>query len=207
LIDADNGISLVEHTFEVFRKKTIEDDILTKFFNSINKTIDNIQEAMLKGRRINEINRILESEDSIVFIYFHPLSRVLFCSISDADDEMEKIKNSLHKIGNRFWKKHQGDLNLYRSTTEKSHFETFKADIENLMLGGKVAEVFPTLLIIKSVLEKILSMGMISEFELNVALKCDGKNSPLKISRLLDESKNNIYDALKKLESLDIIKI
>ncbi|MHA2089022.1 MAG: hypothetical protein ACW972_12145, partial [Promethearchaeota archaeon] len=73
LIDGDNGISLFESTFKELNK--IQDEILTGFFNAINKTIDVIQESMAKGRRINEMNRIIESEDSTIFIYYHPLSR------------------------------------------------------------------------------------------------------------------------------------
>ena len=151
--------------------------------------------------------RILESEKSIIVIYYHLLSRVLFCSISDADDDTEKIKEVINKIGSRFWKKHQSDIEIFRTTTEKNRFQTFIVDVENLALGGRIAEIFPKLLIVKSVLEKILTMGMISEFDLQVALKCDGKKSPLNIARFYRKSRNEINDVLKKLGQLDIIKL
>lgn len=205
LIDGDNGISLLEATFRDLNK--IQDNIITNFFNAINRTIDNIQEAMAKGRRINNMFRILESEKSIIVIYYHLLSRILFCSISDADDDTEKIKEVINKIGGRFWKKHQSDIEIFRTTTEKNRFQTFIVDVENLALGGRIAEIFPKLLIVKSVLEKILTMGMISEFDLQVALKCDGKKSPLNIARFYRKSRNEINDVLKKLGQLDIIKL
>jgi len=205
LIDGDSSISLLELTFKELKK--IQDDILTGFFNAINKTIDLVHYAMAKGRRVNEMNRVLGSEDSTIFIYYHPISRVLFCSISDADDNTEKIKEVIHKIANRFWKKHKSDLKIYRSTTEKSRFNTLKADIENLTIGGHVAEEFPKLLVVKNVLEKVLSMGMISDIDFQVAIQCTGKNSPLKISRILNKKRSEINDVLKKLEQLDIIKI
>jgi hypothetical protein len=205
LIDGDNGISLFESTFKELRK--IQDDILTGFFNAINKTIDIIQESMAKGRRVNEMNRVIGSEDSTIVIYYHPLSRVLFCSISDADDDTEKIKEVIHKIAKRFWKKHQSDLKVFRATTEKTRFQTLNADVENLTRGGKIAEVFPKLLVAKSVLEKVLTMGMINDFDFQIALLCTGKNSPLKISRILSLKINETNEALKKLEQLDIIKI
>lgn len=204
LIDGDNGISLFESTFKQLKK--IQDDIITGFFNAINKTIDIIQESMAKGRRVNEMNRVIEAEDSTIFIYYHPLSRILFCSISDADDEITKIREVIHKIAKRFWKKHQSDLKVFRATTEKARFQTLNADIENLTRGGKVAEVFPKLLVAKNVLEKILTMGMINEFEFKIALECTGTNSPLKISRIYGVNRDEILDALKKLEELDIIK-
>ncbi len=205
LIDGDNGISLLEATFRDLNK--IQDNIITNFFNAINRTIDNIKEAMAKGKRINNMFRILESEKSIIVIYYHLLSRVLFCSISDADDDTEKIKEVINKIGSRFWKKHQSDIEIFRTTTEKNRFQTFIVDVENLALGGRIAEIFPKLLIVKSVLEKILTMGMISEFDLQVALKCDGKKSPLNIARFYRKSRNEINDVLKKLGQLDIIKL
>jgi len=205
LIDADNGISLLESTFKELKK--IQDEIIAGFFNAINITIDIIQKAMVKGRRVNEIDRVLQSEDSTIFIYYHPLSRILFCSISDADDNADKIEEILHKIANRFWKKHQSDLKNFRATTDKSRFKTLNADIENLTIGGKIAEVFPNVIVAKSVLEKVLSMGMIADFDFQVALQCTGKNSPLKISRILNKKRTEIEEILKKLEELDIIKI
>ncbi len=204
LIDADSGISIFEVTFRELKK--IQDDILTGFFQVINKTIDVIQESMTKGRRVNEMNRIVESEDSTILIYFHPLSRVLFCSISDADDDTEKIEEIIHNIATRFWKKHQSDLKVFRATTEKSRFQTFSADVENLTIGGRIAEVYPKLLVVKKVLEKVLLMGMIDEIDFQIALLCTGNSSPLKISRSNKKKKKEIHDILKKLDELDIIE-
>ncbi|MFW9901498.1 MAG: hypothetical protein ACFFDY_09425 [Candidatus Thorarchaeota archaeon] len=204
LIDADNGISLLESTFKELKK--IQDDILTGFFNAINTTIDVIQDAMSKGRRVNEMDRVLQSEDSTIFIHYNPLSRILFCSISDADDEILKIEEVVHKIANRFWKKHQSDLKNFRTTTDKSRFQTLIADIENLTIGGRIAEIFPRSLVVKKVLEKVLSMGMINNLDFQVALQCNGKNSALRISRNLSKKRPEINEILKKLEELEIIK-
>jgi len=206
LIDGDSGINIVEATFREFAKKKIQEEIITEFFNAINRTIDNIQESMAKGRRINEMTRVLESEDSTVVIFYHPLSRVLFCGISDADDETDKLKEVMHAIGKRFWVKHQSDITLFRTTGERGRFQTFTVDIENLSMGGRYAELFPKLLVGKNVLDKVFSMGMIEDFDYQIALNCTGKNSPLKISRMVEKTKNEIKDILKKLEQLDLIK-
>jgi len=160
---------------------------------------------MVKGKNGNEIIRIVESENSTIIIIYHPLSRILFCSISDADDDVDKLIEVNKKITNRFWKKHQSDIKIFRTTSEKSRFQTIIADIENLTRGGTIAEVFPKLLVVKNVMEKILAMGMINEYDFQVALKCTGNASPLRIARNLGKTRNSVNEVLKRLEQLDII--
>ncbi|MFX1234061.1 MAG: hypothetical protein ACFFBY_05820, partial [Promethearchaeota archaeon] len=132
LIDGDNGISILETTFKEFQKSKIGNEVIPGFFKEINQIIDNIQDAMAKGKRSDEIIRTVESEDSTIVIYYHPTSRILFCSISDSDDNTDKLIEVIHKIANRFWKKHQSDIKIFRTTTERSRFQTINTDIENL---------------------------------------------------------------------------
>ncbi|MFX1237394.1 MAG: hypothetical protein ACFFAS_16750 [Promethearchaeota archaeon] len=205
MIDSNNGISILESSFKEFKNEKANGRLFPGFFNAINKTIDSVQKAMATGRKIDEIMRIIEAEDSTIVIFFHPESKVLFCSISDADDDATKLKEVLRKIANRFWKKHESDLKIFRSTTDKSKFQSLIADIENLTMGGKIAELFPKLLVVSSILDKILSMGLISQFDYDVALKCNGTNSPLRIAKELFEEHIKVYEALLNLKNLDII--
>jgi len=207
LIDGDNGISILEASFKDFREGEIDKDIITGFFKEINRIIDNIQNAMAKGKKKDELMRTVESENSTIVIFYHPPSRVLFCSISDADDNTDRLIDVIRKIANRFWKKHKSDIELFRDTTEKNRFQTIIADIENLTHGGTIAEVFPKLLIAVSVLKKIVSMGMISNFDFQIAVRCDGKTSPLEISRTFGKPQREIYESLNKLVQLDIIQL
>jgi len=160
---------------------------------------------MVKGSNKEDMTRIVESENSTIIIIYHPLSRILFCSISDPDDDVDKTIEVIHKISSRFWKKHQSDIKIFRTTSEKSRFQTIIADIENISQGGKIAEIFPQLLVVKKVLEKIMSMGMINEEDFQVALRCTGETSPLRIARQLAKTRNDINSVLKKLEQLDIV--
>ena len=206
LIDVDNGISLMEISFKEFQKK-LKNNFFSGFFDTINRTIDNVKEAMNKSESTNEMTKVLESEDTTFLIYYHHPSMVLICSISDADDDIGQTKKALQKIGQRFWKKHRSDLKLFRETTEKK-FQSFIADIENITFGGRISEVFPKLLVVESVLERILEKGVITQFEYGVALQCNGKNSPLKISRMYPEkNRTEIKEILQKLEQLDIIRL
>ena len=160
---------------------------------------------MVKGNNKEDMTRIVESENSTIIIMYHFPSRILFCSISDSDDDVDKTVEVIKKISTRFYKKHQADLKIFRTTSEKSRFQTIIADIENICQGGRVAEFFPLLIIGEKVLPKIVTMGMIEEEELQVALKCTGKKSPLKIAKELSKSRNEINIILKKLEQLDIV--
>jgi len=205
LIDSDNGISLLEATFKELKHNNNSINVIPGFFNEINEIIDKIQAAMVKGKTGDDMIRIVESENSTIIIVYHPPSRILYCSISDADDDIDKMIDVINKISNRFWKKHQSDIKLFRTTSEKSRFQTIITDIENICQGGRVAEVFPKLLVGQNVLPKIVSMGMIDEEDLQVALKCTGKTSPLRIAKELAKSRNAVNNILQKLEQLDIV--
>ena len=207
LIDANNGIAILESTFKEFQDKNINTDLFPGFFNVINKIIDKVQKAMLKKEKIDEVIRVVEAESATILIFFHPESKVLFCSISDEDDDILRLKEVMRKIGIRFWKKHQSDLRLFRSTSNKSKFQSIIADIENLTMGGRIAEVFPKLLVVPSVLDKIYSMGLIDEMDYKIASKCTGERSPHKISRIMEINKEEIFSILKKLKNLDLISI
>ena len=206
IINANNGISILDTTFKHFSEKKVEQEVFPDFFNAINETIDIIHEAMAKGKELTEKMRIVESEESLIVIYYHPDAEVLICSISDAGDNVEKIKEIVRKIGNRFWKKHESDLNFYRETHEKGKLTPFKKDIEILTMEGKIAEEYPKLIIIKNVLKKIHSMGIINDFDYLIALKCTGNNSPLEISRMFEKTKMEIHGTLQKLKQLEIIR-
>ncbi|MHA2289808.1 MAG: hypothetical protein ACXABG_13570 [Promethearchaeota archaeon] len=184
---------------------TTSKKVIPGFFKEINLIIDKIQKAMVKGNNKENMIRVVESENSTIIIIFHPPSRILFCSIADPDDDVDKTIEVIHKISSRFWKKHQSDISMFRTTSEKSRFQTIIADIENISQGGKIAEVFPKLLVVKKVLEKIMSMGMINETDFQVAIRCTGDASPLRIARMLAKPRNDVNNVLKKLEELDIV--
>lgn len=207
MIDVFSGVSLLEIPFKEFQTSD-KNIIFSKFFELINRTIDDIRIEISKNNITHEFTNVFESNDSSFLIYYQPLAGILFCSISDVDDDTDKISEAIKRITHRFMKKHRTNLKLYRDTTEQTRFQTFTADIENFMLGGRIAEVFPKLLIARGALEKINEASIISELELEIALLCDGKNSPFRISKnYQDMNKVEINKILKKLEQLDIIKI
>ena len=208
LIDAATSVILLEVPFKELQK-TDNDNIFSMFFKEINRIVKDIRERGEKDKNIKEKMDVVESDESIFLIYFQPLSKILFCSISDLDDDTERIKDAIKRISHRFMKKHRSNLKLFRATTtEKVRFETFIADIENFMYGGRIAEVFPKLLIAESVLDKIQSSQIISEFECRIALQCDGNRSPFRIAKNYpNKTRTEINEVLKKLEQLDIIKI
>jgi len=207
LIDGDAGILILEKSYKEFnRDKNLKTELLTGFFKEVNKMIDDIQKAMKKGKRINDISRVVSGEESTIMMYYHPLSRVLFCSISDADDDKEKLIEILKKFGSKFWNTHHKDLKKFRITSEKKKFSNFTVEIDDISIKGHGAEFLPKLIIAKNALGRVENMGIITGQELKVALECNGKNSPLQISRTLNSIESKIRESLKKLENLEIIK-
>ncbi len=206
LIDGDNGIAVLDTTFKEFIEVEEESVVFPDLFNAVNIMIDNIHKDIARGKNLNELMKTIETESTLIVLFYHPLSRMLICSISDVEDNIEKIKDVIKKIGSRLWLKHQSEIELYRSTTDKSRIQIFTADIEIMTLGGKIAEDYPKLIVIKNILQKIRSMGIINDFDYLVAINCNGKSSPLEISRKFEKSMREIHDVLDKLESLVLIK-
>ncbi|MFX0010653.1 MAG: hypothetical protein ACFE9R_10090, partial [Candidatus Hermodarchaeota archaeon] len=110
LIDSENGISLLEATFKELVGDNKTKGVIPGFFKEINEIIDKIQEAMARGSYKEDLIRIVESENSTIIIIHHPPSRILFCSIADPDDDVDKTIEVIRKISSRFWKKHEAEV-------------------------------------------------------------------------------------------------
>ncbi|HME53490.1 MAG TPA: hypothetical protein VKM55_14795 [Candidatus Lokiarchaeia archaeon] len=211
LIDADNAVLLLEKIFQPLKKPATQQDLidanLAEFFSSINTFIDEVQAAMRKGRDVSNMNRILLAENSTITMHYDPEARVLVSTISDPDDDTDVIIAAAKRIGERFWKKHQVNIEEFRIHADKSMFKAFIPDIEMVFHDGKIAEIFPRLQVPLKTLQRINAMGVISNDEYQVGVLLDGAMmSPLAISKQLGKTKAEIMDILKKFESLDIIK-
>ncbi|MHA1340080.1 MAG: hypothetical protein ACTSRZ_12345 [Promethearchaeota archaeon] len=207
IVDADSGILILEKQMKILDKRDkISPDVLAGFFRALNNMIDDIQHFMKKGRDVSNMTRTVASEGSTIILHYQPQARILICSISDPDDDEERIKEILKNLGKRFWLKHRGDLNIFRKENIREIFNSFSIDIENFTLNGRVAERFPKLLVGKMALDRIRTMGIIDNTEYKIANLCDGKTSALKIAKELELSKENVFRALHRLEDVDIIK-
>lgn len=207
IVDGDSGVLLLEKPMKALDKDhKISPELLAGFFKALNSMIDDIQISMKKGRDVSNMTRAVTSEGSSIILHYQPQARVLLCSISDPDDDENKIREILRDLGKRFWQKHRGDLELFRKEGVKNIFNSFSVDLDTYSLEGKVAESFPKTMITKMALERVKTMGVIDENQYRIALLCDGKNSALKIARELDISRDMVNIYLKKLEDVDIIK-
>ncbi|MHA1368924.1 MAG: hypothetical protein ACTSRA_04295 [Promethearchaeota archaeon] len=214
IIDADNAILIFEKIFKPLKiteskeSKNLGSIVIAKFFTAVNSFIDEIQNAMRKGRDISNMNRVILAENSSVIIHYQPEARVLIGAITDADDDPDIIIAASRKIGERFWKKYRENLERFRVTMDKRAFKAFLPDVEMILRDGKIAEIFPKLQIDRKTLHRIFLMGVITRDEYNVGSIADGKTSPLQISKKIGASmsKNHVMTILKKLENLDIIK-
>jgi len=215
LIDGDSGILLLDHTMKHLEGFTAEDaqspsnekQILANFFQAMNGMIDDIHKGMRKGRDLSQMTRILQSEGATVILYYFYEGRILLCSISDADDDTDRIVEVLRYLGKRFWQKHRVDVDKFRFDGHKDILQSFITDIEILTLGGKFAEQFPKLIVSLGALEKIRQMGLISEIELEIGKICKERVTALQICRKLNVPRIKIIESLKKLSKLELIQI
>jgi hypothetical protein len=210
MIDADNAVLLLEKVFQPLMKSTSQDlgsGVITEFFSGINTFIDEVQAAMKKGRDISNMNRVLIAENSTITMHYEPEARVLVSTISDPDDDTDVIIAACKRLGERFWKKHQVNIEEFRIHADKSVFKAFIPDIEMVLHDGKIAEIFPKLQVPVQTLQRINAMGIITNEEYQVGVLLDGVTmSPLAISKQMGKTKGEIMDILKKFQSLDIIK-
>nr|MDO8117075.1 hypothetical protein [Candidatus Sigynarchaeota archaeon] len=210
IIDADNGILIFEKVFQALTGPKIQQNlgsgVIAEFFSAINTFIDEIQAAMKKGRDVTNMTRTLLAENSSVVMYYHPEARILISAISDPDDDLDIIVAALRRIGERFWTKHEENVEQFRVSMNKEPFKAFIPDVEMVLRDGHVAEFFPKLLIPETTLQRIALMGIITNEEHEVGKLLDGIMTPYSIAKKTKKSKDDIMAILKKFESLDMIK-
>jgi hypothetical protein len=212
VVDGASSIMIVEALFRPLQSKadnttSMGSDMLAAFFSAVNTMVDDLQEAMRKGRDVSNMNRILSSENSTILLHYEPNARVLVCAISDPDDDADVIIKVLQQIGGRFWKKYRKDLETFRTRPDNRVFAPFTIDIQNLTRGGKVGEMSIELQIAKSALDRVKAMGVITEEEFAVAITCQEFHTPLTVARHIGQPVAEINKILQKLTDLDIVKI
>ncbi len=212
VVDGASSIMIVEALFRPLQSKvdkatSMESDMLAAFFSAVNTMVDDLQEAMRKGRDVSNMNRVLSSENSTILLHYEPNARVLVCAISDPDDDGDVIIKVLQQVGSRFWKKYRKDLDAFRTRPDNRIFAPFAIDIQNLTRGGKVGEINVELQIAKNALDRVRAMGVITEEEFAVAVVCQEFHTPLTVARHIGQPVGEINKILDKLSDLDIVKI
>jgi hypothetical protein len=207
-IDAESGFPLIETTTSNKEKTENgeESTFLIKFFNVVNKTIDSIQQKIHGNKSISTFTDTRIIDNMNIVMRYHDKGNFLISIITDLDDDLKKIIETINILARRFYQKHSQDLYQFRMTQQKKIFNSFIVDIKTFTFGGEVAENFPKLIVNEDTLSRLSKMNMITDMEKNTAENCDGKLSPLLIAKQLDQPHEEISKALEKLASLDIIK-
>jgi hypothetical protein len=208
LIDGDSGILLLERFFhQLDKKKMPEVKVITNFFSELNTIIDDIQLAMVKGRDLSNMNRIISSENSTIILHYYSAGRILICSISDPDDENAEIIEVMKRVGLRFWNRFHGEIEAFRLGGEKPVCKGFDYELDILFFGGKIAYHLPQLIISPVALDRVRKVAGIDDLEYKVALLCNGKNSEHKIIKDLNLSQFQMRKIMQKLLKNDIIEL
>ncbi len=90
-----------------------------------------------------------------IIIHYCSKCNTIVCSISDADDNNDKILKALTTLANRFFQKHWGDLVQFRIGNQHEIFNSFQIDIENFTMQGKIGHSLPKLIVNELTLERL----------------------------------------------------
>ncbi|MHA1648182.1 MAG: hypothetical protein ACTSVL_11460 [Promethearchaeota archaeon] len=201
IIEGETGLSIIEYR-EYPQSKEFND-----FFLVINDIMDDIRSNIQENRTLSNFSRILMIGKFSIIIHYYHAAKILLCSLSDVDDNKEKILSVLETLGRRFWQKHSMDIDKFLQTNKKEMFNSFIIEIEMLTRNGKIAENLPKLIVNDSTLTRLCKMELISEEELSIAKICKGILSPLQISEKTNIPHEKVAEILNKLKKIDIIKL
>ena len=159
--ESDSGIPFLEYNSPHPSSFKVDSEILSKFFNHVDFTLETIKKTLSYGQNLSDTTRILLIKNMNIIIHYCSKCHTLVCSIADADDNNDKILRALITLANRFSQKHRADLDEFRISNQHEIFSSFQIDIENFTMQGKIGESFPTLIVNGLTLERLRKMAVI----------------------------------------------
>lgn len=193
----DNGGRLI------FTRKygTIElnPDLMAGFLTAIKEFSGELSSSTgKKGDFVKEI----EMETFNVVYDFRSADGIMCVLLHDKKDDPRIVRGVAKIILDGFLKKYKTDLNSWDGNISK--FAEFEPAVDEVMRGGKVAEVYPALK--KKLTPLTVKLGMINNLEYEIASKCDGTVTYREIAEKMGVDLEVIYGAMAKLKDLGLIK-
>ena len=200
LIDAETR-SLIMH-YELNRNDNPVDD----YFNAIESLIDDIRINLQNNHLDMNFSRFLMLYNNTILITYHAKAKIFLALLPDLDDMKKRLISLLQTLSRRFWKKYAYNIEEYRISKNSRIFNPFLIEIKLMAMKGSFGVVLPKLQINTRSLERLHQMETLSQEEKQIAEYCNGKNTPLQISKKLGFNYEKVNLSLKNLKDLQIIE-
>jgi hypothetical protein len=187
----------------IFTRKygTIElnPDLMAGFLTAIKEFSGEISSSIDKKKdSVKEI----EMETFNVVYDFRSADSVMSVLLHDKKDDPRIVRGVAKIVLDGFLRKYKVDIGSWDGNIGK--FAEFEPVVDEVMKGGKVAEVYPALK--KKLTPLTVKLGMINDLEYEIASKCDGTRTYREIAEKMGVDLEIIYGAMAKLKDLGLVK-
>jgi hypothetical protein len=144
----------------------------------------------------------IEMETFNVVYDFRSADGMMCVLLHDKKDDPRIVRGVAKIVLDGFLRKYKADVNSWDGNISK--FAEFEPAVDEVMKGGKVAEVYPVLK--KKLTPLTVKLGMINDLEFEIASKCDGTKTYREIAEKMGVDLEIIYGAMTKLKDLGLVK-
>jgi hypothetical protein len=187
----------------IFTRKygTIElnPDLMAGFLTAIKEFSGEISSSTDKKK---DSVKDIEMETFNVVYDFRSADGMMCVLLHDKKDDPRIVRGVAKIVLDGFLRKYKADIDPWDGNISK--FAEFEPAVDEVMKGGKVAEVYPVLK--KKLTPLTVKLGMINDLEFEIASKCDGTKTYREIAEKMGVDLEIIYGAMTKLKDLGLVK-
>lgn len=187
----------------IFTRKygTIElnPDLMAGFLTAIKEFSGEISSSIDKKK---DSVKDIEMETFNVVYDFRSADGMMCVLLHDKKDDPRIVRGVAKIVLDGFLRKYKADIDSWDGNISK--FTEFEPAVDEVMKGGKVAEVYPVLK--KKLTPLTVKLGMINDLEFEIASKCDGTKTYREIAEKMGVDLEIIYGAMTKLKDLGLVK-
>jgi hypothetical protein len=184
----------------VYGSIELNPDLMAGFLTAIKEFSGEISPTSNKKQR--EMVKEIEMETYNVVYDFRSADGLMCVMCHDKKDDPRIVRGATKIILDGFLKKYKVEPEKWDGNVGR--FDEFAVLVDEVLKGGKVAEIYPILK--KKLTPLTVKLGMISELDYQIASKCDGTKTYREIAEKVGVDLETIYTAMSKLKDLGLIK-
>jgi len=175
-------------------------DLMAGFLTAIKEFSREIHTG--RGQKEKDTVREIEMETFNVVYEFRSSDGIMSVVAHDKKDDPRIVRGVLGIILDGFLKKYKVEIKDW--VGDVTQFAEFAEVMDDVLKGGKIAEVYPKLK--KKLTPLTVKLGMINELGYRIASKCDGRKTYREIADDLHMELEAIYAAMAKLRELGLVE-